>query len=117
MKDFFRRKLSTKKVKILIFSSKFQIEIVANSSIIFSDGTFFSAEHPFLQVYTIHDQCSGKMLPLIFPLLPNISANTYKNMLEEISLVLQKNQFEFSSQTFLIDFERGAKQAVLNCFY
>ena len=109
MKDFFRGKLS-------IFSSKSQIEKVANSSIILGDGTFYSAPHPFLQLYTIHAQCSGKMLQLIFFLLTNISVNTYKKMFEEFSLILQENQFDFNPQTFLIDFEQGAKQAFLDVF-
>jgi len=57
--------------RILIFTTKENIQELSEARILHADGTFKCAPLLFTQLYTIHGVVQNKMLPLVFTLLPN----------------------------------------------
>ena len=60
----------------------------------------------FFQVYTIHAQVNGQVLPCVFSLLPNKAERTYDRLFQEIINLIPN--FEDGPMSILLDFERAA---------
>ena len=100
--------------RILLFSTEKNIELLAKSECVFSDGTFGSAPNRlFYQLYTVHAAVMGTVVPLIFALLPNKTFATYDRMCLAISHFLPP---QACIKSWMLDFERATINAVQKNF-
>jgi hypothetical protein len=73
--------------RILIFSTHQNLEFLARSEMVFSDGTFDHTPPPFYQMYTFHGIVYGKSIPLVYMLLPKKDIPTYRSAFQELKLL------------------------------
>lgn len=70
--------------------------------------TFLSVTSIFKQLYIIHGLLKGKLLPLVYVLVPNKNENTYSNVLH----VLKNHSPVNNINRIMVDFE----SAFINAF-
>ena len=100
--------------RILIFSTQKNLQYLAESTSIFSDGTFSAAPGKlFSQLYSIH-ACilSGAVIPLVYALLPNKTMATYNRLFG----ALKNLQPQFTPIMWMTDFELAAINAIRQNF-
>ena len=98
--------------RILIFSSRRQLDILSRSSHAFFDGTFKVAPHLFHQLFTIHALHNGVCIPCAFCLMENKEQDTY----EDVFRVLEQECRHWRPVTLMCDFELAAMNAFRNRF-
>lgn len=94
--------------RILIFSTRRNLQLLARSDHWYADGTFKTAPPLFSQLYTIHGVKENSAIPLVYALLPDKTRETYIRLLSQIK------QLEpgVNPQTILIDFETSMISAI-----
>lgn len=102
--------------KIIIFASRRHLQYLANSDIVMGDGTFYIAPTHFRQLYVLHGKVFNHFWPLLFGILPDKSEATYRRFFDKVKDLLQSANATIEWQTFLIDFELAAKNAILSSF-
>ena len=111
--------------RIFIFASEQGRQFLAESEHWYADGTFKVCPELFFQLYTVHGQRGSRIFPCVFALLPNKIEPTYTRFVRELFNILN-NIGDPNLVDILIDFERGAINAVQNvnqqvkvkgCFY
>ena len=80
------------------------------------DGTFKSSPILFSQLYTFHCKTKEKSFPMLFALLPNKTAQTYRRLFDAIKTISNNLNLVFKPQEFLIDFEIAMIQAIQEKF-
>ena len=71
--------------RLLIFATQANLRLLRQVEIVFSDGTFKCApSRLFPQLYTIHGQCYGSVVPLVYCLLPNKREATYRTLINAL---------------------------------
>ena len=98
--------------RILIFSTKSNLELMSKSQSWQIDGTFSAAPLLFSQLYTVHSMDYGISIPLIFALLPNKTQATYHRMIEAIKEI----ESRLSPSIIMSDFELSAINAFQESF-
>lgn len=94
--------------RILVFATARSLQLLGQCSTIFSDGTFSTApSRLFNQLYTIHGDYKGAVVPLVFALLPNKSEQTYTRLLDAV-----QEHVRLMPTSWLTDFERAAINVV-----
>ena len=73
----------------------------------FGDRTFKVCPQIIFQIYTIHPQINGRILPCIYALLPNKTEETYTTSFREV-----EQHVANSPTDILMDFERAASNSV-----
>ncbi|XP_077297552.1 aminopeptidase N-like [Arctopsyche grandis] len=103
--------------RILMFTTRKNLEFLKSCQSILMDGTFKTAPPLFTQLYSIHgtrlegtDQKPGKAVPLIFCLLPDKSGTTYNRLFSQLKMYIQ----DWEPNRVMMDFERAAINAVQN---
>lgn len=89
------------KNRIIAFSTTKNLKLLKKCSIWLSDGTFKVVPVIFSQLYTLHGLYKGKVLPLVYFLLPNKKKKVYKSALN----VIKNNIEDYEPSEILIDFE------------
>jgi len=103
--------------RLLIFCARTELQILHQSKYVICDGTFEMAPDDSYQLYTVHGFYHAESVPLVWALLPNKSAATYKEMWTAIQESLMREFGNIGSiQYFLTDFELAAIQAIQNVF-
>jgi len=106
--------------RIFIFATNQGLEWLTNSDHWFCDGTFKVCPKIFYQVYTIHAYTNGRVIPCVFSLLPNKTAETYRRLFAGVAVLANP------PQDILCDYEKAAmniinelfpKIQVKGCFY
>jgi len=64
--------------RVLLFSTKKNLETLGDVQHWYSDGTFKSSPSIFTQVFTVHGVKQGATLPLVYGLLPNKTQQSYE---------------------------------------
>ncbi|CAG7729356.1 unnamed protein product [Allacma fusca] len=98
--------------RILLFSTKHDLSILAENNDWYMDGTFKVAPHPFCQLYTIHGFRLHASLPTLFALLPNKSEETYNRLFS----TLKGLQNGLAPRSLMTDFEQGPINAFREAF-
>ena len=70
------------KLRILIFATYENLQLLSQSTDWFGDGTFKTVPLIFQQLYTLHALHNGYVIPVIFALLPNKTKATYDHFLQ-----------------------------------
>lgn len=103
--------------RILVFASTQLTHLLQDCDEFFADGTFKSCSKQFTQLYSIHADIGSNLtttsiVPVVYALLPDKSANTYKRL---FSLI--KSHFpNWTPKYFKTDFEIAAIEAITNIF-
>ena len=92
--------------RIFIFGTNQSLQLLSQSQNWFDDGTFKVCPQIFFQIYNIHAQINGCMLPCIYVMLPNKTEETYTRLFSEVEHVAN------SPTDILMDFERAALNSV-----
>lgn len=93
--------------RIMIFSTRQNLQLLSQSQEWFADGTFSTAPQFFQQLYTLHIVQFNQVVPVLYALLPNKTRATYVKLLQEIKNL----QPGLVPQLLMTDFEQAALQA------
>ncbi|XP_046562350.1 uncharacterized protein LOC124271295 [Haliotis rubra] len=96
---------------ILLFFTSKNMELLSAADVIFADGTFSSSPRLFDQIYSIHAEYQGHMLPLIYGLLPNRTEATYTSVFDYLKQTAATQGLQLSPDVFQLDFERASHNA------
>ncbi|CAF1631582.1 unnamed protein product, partial [Didymodactylos carnosus] len=99
--------------RILIFATDEQLQLLFNSTQIFTDGTFDSCPPFFYQLYVIHGIEFGRQFPCVFALLPRRKRNTYVKLFRYITDNAIRLNTVFNPTRIMSDFESGLKAAIV----
>jgi len=103
--------------RLVVFCADTELAVLHQSDYLVCDGTFEMALNTAYQLYTIHGFKNGEGLPLAWALLPNKTAETYKEMFGSLRSALTAKFGDIGEiKYFLIDFERAAINAIHNVF-
>ena len=91
--------------RILGFCASEALEIPCSVDAVFMDGTFKVVPTLFSQLYTLHGNFEGEMMPLAYFLLPNKDKDTYLRMFALIRDHAASKNLVFRPARFQIDFE------------
>lgn len=89
---------------ILIFSTRYSFNALFPLHNWFADGTFHECPSIFGQIHTIHALYEGKVVTLVYSLLPNKSQATYKRFLESLKTLRQDLQPESIMMDMQLEF-------------
>ena len=102
----------------LIFSTKFQLRILANSKQIFVDGTFKSCPKSFYQILIIHafEQITLTKIPCVFILCSSKTKQIYLSIFNNLKLILEDLKFNIMWEQFHTDFEKSLYFSIKQIF-
>ena len=92
--------------RIFIFATENNLKLLTGSSEWYVDGTFEVAPLLYKQMYNIAGEISGKILPLLYSLLPNKKETTYLKLFNLLSQFINPNNVTS-------DFEKACLNALL----
>lgn len=98
--------------RILIFGTKDNLHLLAESKEWFGDGMFCSPAALIKQLYTIHVVHSGLVIPVVYALLTDKSRSIYQRLLQQLKIM----QPGLQPNNLMLDFELAAIQAFENEF-
>lgn len=98
--------------RILIFSTRRNLRLLAQSMHWYVDGTFKTVPHLFCQLYTIHGLQYNNAIPLVYALLPDKTEATYTRLLTGVKDI----EPTVSPISILMDFELAMMNAVSAAF-
>jgi len=70
--------------EMILFATDENIRMLARCQLWLMDGTFKCVPTLFAQLYTIHGEIGGYVVPLVFALLPNKQGTTYRGMFQRL---------------------------------
>lgn len=91
--------------RILIFTTVANMQKLAASIIMFSDGTFKIVPHQFLQLMTIHGIYKGFCFPFVYVLTVNRTEETYSNVYTELKAFAVRHNLNLNPPHLMSDFE------------
>ncbi|CAF4340278.1 unnamed protein product, partial [Rotaria magnacalcarata] len=105
-------KFIRRKTRLLVFTSREQLTLLFESSIIFMDGTFSASPSIFDQVYSLHGIKYQQCFACAFGLLPDRKKPTYKFLFQELKNLAAEMNLCFNPITIMSDFETGLAEAI-----
>lgn len=111
--DLLKLTIRERGITAFIFSTNNLIDKFKSTIEIFADGTFSLCPSLFSQVYTIHGNISGLIVPLFYILMSNQTEEAYLAVFRRI-IDLANGQHVVSK--IVTDFERGAINAFKSVF-
>ena len=94
--------------RFLVFATPRNLQLLGRCKTLFSDGTFGTAPSKlFNQLYTIHGEYRGAVVPLVYALLQNKTELTYTRLVTAI-----QGHVNLVPTSWLTDFERAAINAI-----
>ena len=98
----------------IIFSTTFQLRILAQAQQLYIDGTFRSSPRNFYQILVIqvYDSLSFKVLPVMFILMSSKSKLIYKNLFVQIGDLLASRSYNVNWKIIHTDFETSIYKAI-----
>ena len=98
--------------RMLIFCAPRFLEHLARSTVWYGDGTFSVTPPFFAQLYTIHADVNGLIVPTAYALLPNKTQDTYRRMFASIQSAIQAKGLQVHQEFWRCDFEKAVMNAV-----
>nr|CAI5821208.1 unnamed protein product [Callosobruchus analis] len=98
--------------RMLVFSTRRNISLLAQSAHWYADGTFKTVPHLFCHLFTVHGLKNNISIPLVYVLLPDKTKNTYTRLLQKLKEFMPG----VSPITILTDFETALVQACVEEF-
>ncbi|GBC43031.1 uncharacterized protein LOC112591534 [Rhizophagus irregularis DAOM 181602=DAOM 197198] len=98
--------------RILLFTTRENIQHLANALFWIMDGTFKTVPTIFHQMYTIHApvgaEDNSRILPLVYALMTRKSEVLYRWLFENLIEFAEDNDIELKPQSIITDFELAA---------
>jgi hypothetical protein len=98
--------------RIVAFATQANLNLLQRAAELFVDGTFKTTPEPFTQIYSIHGKVLGKVVPLVYALLPNKNRRSYDRLLEELKRLLPN----LNPRSIMLDYEAAAIGALSGAF-
>lgn len=98
--------------KLLLFATDNSLTRLFSAHDVFVDGTFYTCPRLFCQLFTLHVEAYGKVLPMAFSLLPDKSQHTYQRLFRILKTRAQNLGLQFSPTVIRSDYEQGIISAV-----
>ena len=102
--------------RLFIFTTSGNLQHLSTSKKWYGDGTFSVSPPDFEQLYTIHGDVLGEIIPLLFCLLPDRKSATYKFVLQKVLNELELKHNGLVLETFGMDFEKSMMKAIDEVF-
>lgn len=102
--------------RIVGFATDASLAILCDSRDVYMDGTFRVVPKLFLKLYSVHAFYEGKMMPLLYFLLPSKSTETYTRMFNLLKQYVEPRGLRFYPRNFHIDFEDAVLLAIDDIF-
>ena len=99
--------------RTFIFATNDEIDMLADPSQWFGDGTFKPYPQVFSQIYTIHALVNHDFLPCVFAHLPSIAEIVYEQYFTTVCNAVRNNNGN-DPDGLLVDFETAAINAIQN---
>ncbi|CAG8736097.1 11310_t:CDS:2, partial [Dentiscutata heterogama] len=113
--NFLIRDSIIEKERILLFTTKANIQHLSNSLYWMMDGTFKTVPTIFHQLYTIHAPVgtgdNSRVLPLVYVLMTKKSEFLYRALFQDLIEFAKENNILLSPTAILTDFELAAINA------
>ena len=100
------------KKRFLIYTTERNLDRLTTCKIWQCDGTFRSVPTIFTQLYTLHGHIDGKLVPLVYVLLPGKTLSLYKKVLQ----IIKKGRPNMKPQIIISDFEQAFISAAEKVF-
>ena len=97
--------------RFLIFGLQRNIDMLKQSHVWLSDGTFSQAPALFKQLYTVHAYDAGYVMPCAFALLPRKDKPQYRTFWKVLQQKTGLDQEDAAMPLLLTDFEQAAYKA------
>ena len=111
-KKFLQHDSGPSRDRFMVFATEENLTLLGQCTNLFSDGTFSTApSRLFYQLYTIHGEFSGTVIPLVYAFLPDKSEATYTRLVTTL-----QNLVSFTPTSWLTDFERAAINVIDRCY-
>ncbi|XP_071577721.1 uncharacterized protein [Temnothorax nylanderi] len=94
--------------RLLIFATEDNLQVLRGCDTWYCDGTFKVVPEIFDQLYTVHGEVNGKVVPLVYALCPNRRKRTYQTLLR----VLKDAIPGVAPKNVMSDFEMAFLKAV-----
>ncbi|PIC35038.1 hypothetical protein B9Z55_014517 [Caenorhabditis nigoni] len=99
--------------RFLIFASSYCLQILAQSTIVFMDGTFDSVPNGYCQLFTLHVYLNDIVVrPVVYALLPDKMTTTYEDLFVELQKLPELQSW--NPLLVICDYEAAIKTAVEN---
>lgn len=102
--------------RIFIFTTRENLRILCMSAILFADGTFKTVPNMFLQMYSMHGEFHGHVVPLVFCLTVRKNEDTYRRMYSELVRLCEQFHFRLHPTIVMQDYELAAMNAAKAVF-
>ena len=99
--------------RTFIFATNDEIDMLADPSQWFGDGTFKPYPQVFSQIYTIHALVNHDFLPCVFAHLPSIAEIVYEQYFTTVCNAVRNNNGN-DPDGLLVDFETAEINAIQN---
>ena len=102
---------------VLIFATDEDLQLLANATMVFVDGTFKTAPRPYEQFFTIHGEINGHILHLASGLLANKNAQSYAEVFRTLANDIQRLTGQpWVVREMVTDFEAAIMNAATQIF-
>ena len=100
---------------MIIFATAANLNYLDRSDIWYGDGLLQVCPSLFYQLYTLHAEVHGQIVPLLYSLLPSKSKQCYKFMWGKLKELIQKG-ITPNVKTFRSDLEPAPIKSLLSTF-
>ena len=98
--------------RFLLFASQQSLQALKYIQNVYSDGTFAVVPRLFQQLYTIYGSVNGKVLPLVYVLMPKRNQELYEAVLGKLKELVP----EFRPTHVMTDLEQASMNAYQSIF-
>ena len=98
------------------FANDRNLQLLADNDTIYTDGTFYTCQSLFTQLYTLHGMVDEEMFPLVFALLPGKSEQLCTRYFHLLKEACTQRQIALQPTTFFIDYETAVQNAARTSF-
>ena len=98
--------------RMLLYATPKFLSILSKSNNWFCDGTFKVVPELFFQLYSIHAEFEGLVIPCVYALLSNKEESTYDTAFRKLLEI----EPALNPQSIMVDFEKAAINALENNF-
>lgn len=103
-------------ILVIIFATTGNLQHMSRANVWYGDGTFKVCPNPFYQLYTLHAEVHGQILPLVFTLLPSKSSKCYRFMWMKLKELMAQHGIFSNLREFRSDLEVAPMKTVLPVF-
>ena len=101
---------------MIIFATAANLNYLGRSDIWYGDGTFTVCPSLFYQLYTLHAEVHGQIVPLLYSLFPLKSKHCYKFMWEKLKELMIQKGITPNVKAFRSDVEPAPIKTLLSTF-